>query len=90
MSEGNQQESQLNQMSDEEVEMLRAYMVFSNGDGLKVFEDLMYTFNEFSSDAFNEELEEIPHPYREYVKAGCRLVMKKISTVTKLAVNNRG
>ena len=90
MTEENQQASPLDQMNDEEVEMLRAYQVFSNGDGLKVFEDLMYTFNEFNSDTLNEELEEIPHPYREYVKAGCRLVMKKISEVTKLAENNRG
>ena len=90
MTEENQPENPLDQLSDEEVETLRSYMVFSNGDGLKVYKDLMYTFSEFGSDAFNEELEEIPHPYREYVKAGCRLVMKKISDVTKLAENNRG
>lgn len=72
------------ELSDDEIEAIRAYMVFSNGEGLKVFEDLMYTFYD-SSDSLNEELQEIPHPYREYVVKGCRMVMSKIRDMNKIA-----
>lgn len=72
-------------ITDEEKKLLSSYLIFANGDGWQVYEDLLYTFRDFKSDALNEELEEIPHPYREYVKMGARLVMDKITDTMKLA-----
>lgn len=80
-------EEQLNavtsNMSKEEREVFNAYLLFTNGDGLKVFNDLMETFYYFQSEGTNEELMEIPDPYREYVKKGCRMVMDNIRLITK-------
>ena len=76
-------------LDQEEAELIRAYMLFSNGDGLRVYNDLMETFYFFESEPFNEELSEIPDPYREYVKAGCRMVMDKIKLINKLAEATR-
>ena len=76
-------------LDQEEQEIIRAYMLFSNGDGLRVYEDLMETFYYFESESFNEELDDIPDPYREYVKAGCRKVMDKIKLINKLAEATR-
>ena len=82
-------EEQLNavtsNMSKEEREVFNAYLLFTNGDGLKVFNDLMETFYYFQSEGTNEELMEIPDPYREYVKAGCRMVMDQIKLIVKTA-----
>lgn len=72
-------------IDEETLRILNAYAIFSNGDGLTVFEDLMAVFYFFESAEFNEELAEIPDPYREYVKAGCRKVMDKILLATKTA-----
>jgi len=72
-------------ISQEDAQIMQAYLTFVNGDGLKVYNDLMQTFYYFESDGFNEELQDIPDPYREYVKAGCRLVMDKIRLITKTA-----
>ena len=72
-------------LTKDEMELMLAYLVFANGDGLKVYNDLMETFYYFESDGFNEELDDIPDPYREYVKAGCRKVMDKIRLITTTA-----
>lgn len=73
------------ELTDEERKLVNSYLIFDNGDGYEVLKDLCFTFRDFKSDTLNEELSEIPHPYREYVKMGCRLVMDKIDTVRQLA-----
>ncbi len=72
-------------ISEEDAEVLRAYRIFENGDGLKIYNDLMETFYFFESEGTNETINEIPDPYREYVKAGCRMVMDQIKLATKIA-----
>lgn len=67
----------------EEYEVLRKYLIFTAGDGLDVYNDLMSVFYDFEVEM--PELEEIPHPYREYVKHGCRMVMQKIRNASLLA-----
>jgi hypothetical protein len=89
MSEVSETDDFMSELSDKEKDIIRAYMVFSNGDGLTVLEDLMYTFYDMKSAPFNEELQEIPHPYQEYVVKGCRMVMSKIMDMRKIAEENR-
>jgi hypothetical protein len=72
-------------MADEERKLLGSYLIFANGAGWEVYEDLLFTFRDFKSDTLNEELQEIPHPYREYVKMGARMVMDRITDTMKLA-----
>jgi hypothetical protein len=72
-------------LSDEELQVIVSYLLFSNGPGHIVLEDLKAVFRDFRNDVFNEELAEIPHPYREYVKHGCRLVVERIQDTMKYA-----
>ena len=43
-------------LSEEDAQALKRYMIFSNGDGYMVLEDLKHVFRQFKSDEFNEEL----------------------------------
>jgi len=72
-------------MSPEEKDLLQSYLLFKNGSGYLVYEDLRRTFKELENESVLEELEEIPHPYRAYVERGMAMVIRKIDLTMKLA-----
>lgn len=77
-------------MDEETQHLLDEYLVFKNGAGFNVYTDIMETFHELHNDVINEELAEIPHPYREYVIKGMRMVTQRIKDTIKLAENQAG
>lgn len=76
-------------LSVEQLRLLDNYRLFTNGGGLEVFEDLKATFYDLHSDGMNEELSEIPHPYREYTIKGMRMVIQKIMDTIQIAEKTR-
>jgi len=57
-------------------QLLNSYHDFVNYSGKTVFDHLLETFV-LESDPDNEAwLEDIPHPYREYVRKGQRMVVE--------------
>jgi hypothetical protein len=73
-------------MDEETQNVLKAYdMTFNRKEGKLVMMDLEAAFHDRVNPEVERELEEIPHPYREYVVRGQRSVIQKIKAAMELS-----
>ena len=71
--------------SEDEINIIRAYYdLFGSRFGDLVLDDLKQTFIERLNDDYEAELEQVPHPFQEYIRKGERNVVRAIEAAIRL------
>lgn len=69
------------------LEKLRFYLILTEPNGQAIVEDLEHCFEYHRDELVNEELSEIPHPFRAYAIMGQQMVVRRIKEAIELAKN---
>lgn len=73
-------------MDEEQKAIFQAYKnTFTRKEGQLVFDDLVAAYHERVNPDLEDELEDIPHPFRAYVVMGQRSVVLAIKDAIKQA-----